>query len=95
MGVWVALENIDAENGPLVYYPGSHKLPYFSMQDLGLGPGYSNYHAYELRIQDLIAEHGLQSELGLLEKGKRLSGMRICCMVVPPGKMSRAAGTHR
>ena len=68
VGVWVALENIDAENGPLIYYPGSHKLPYYSMQDLGLGPGYSNYHAYELRIQDLIAEHGLQSELGLLEK---------------------------
>ena len=72
VGVWVALEDIDAENGPLIYYPGSHKLPYYSMQDLGLGPGYSNYHAYELRIQDLIAEHGLQSELGLLERGEAI-----------------------
>ena len=26
-GVWVALEDMDMENGPLVYYPGSHKLP--------------------------------------------------------------------
>jgi ectoine hydroxylase-related dioxygenase (phytanoyl-CoA dioxygenase family) len=26
-GVWVALEDVDMENGPLVYYPGSHKLP--------------------------------------------------------------------
>ena len=42
------------------------------MQDLGLGPGYSNYHAYELRIQDLIAEHGLQPELGILEKGEAI-----------------------
>jgi len=24
-GVWVALEDIDMDNGPLVYYPGSHK----------------------------------------------------------------------
>jgi hypothetical protein len=24
-GVWVALEDIDRENGPVVYYPGSHK----------------------------------------------------------------------
>ena len=72
VGVWVAFEKIDAENGPLIYYPQSHKLPYYSMQDLGLGPGYSNYHAYELRIQDLIAEHGLQPELGILEKGEAI-----------------------
>jgi ectoine hydroxylase-related dioxygenase (phytanoyl-CoA dioxygenase family) len=26
-GVWVALEDMDMDNGPLVYYPGSHKLP--------------------------------------------------------------------
>ena len=57
--------------------PGSRNVagifvPYYSMQDLGLGPGYSNYHAYELRIQDLIAEHGLQPELGILEKGEAI-----------------------
>ena len=72
VGVWVALEDIDSENGPLIYYPGSHKLPYYSMQDLGLEPGYSNYHAYELRIQDLIAEHGFQPEMGLLKKGEAI-----------------------
>ena len=26
-GVWVALEDMDMDNGPLVYYPGSHQLP--------------------------------------------------------------------
>jgi ectoine hydroxylase-related dioxygenase (phytanoyl-CoA dioxygenase family) len=26
-GVWVALEDMDMENGPLFYHPGSHKLP--------------------------------------------------------------------
>lgn len=26
-GVWVALEDIDEDNGPLVYYPGTHNWP--------------------------------------------------------------------
>ena len=26
-GVWVALEDMDMENGPLFYHPGSHRLP--------------------------------------------------------------------
>ena len=26
-GVWVALEDVDMDNGPLFYHPGSHKLP--------------------------------------------------------------------
>ena len=35
-GAWVALEDISAESGPLVYYPGSHRLPYLAARDLGL-----------------------------------------------------------
>lgn len=33
-GVWVPLEDIDMENGPLVYYPGSHKYPEVTIDDL-------------------------------------------------------------
>jgi len=33
-GVWVALEDMDESNGPLVYYPGSHKWPEVTMQDV-------------------------------------------------------------
>ena len=25
---WIAFEDIDPDCGPLVYYPGSHRLPY-------------------------------------------------------------------
>lgn len=32
-GVWVALEDADADNGPLTYYPGSHTLPELTMED--------------------------------------------------------------
>lgn len=35
-GAWVALEDISSESGPLVYYPGSHRLPYLSARDFGL-----------------------------------------------------------
>jgi ectoine hydroxylase-related dioxygenase (phytanoyl-CoA dioxygenase family) len=33
-GVWVALEDVDSDNGPLVYYPGSHKLPEVTADDV-------------------------------------------------------------
>jgi len=35
-GVWIALEDITPDNGPLHYYPGSHKLPFYEMIDLGI-----------------------------------------------------------
>jgi ectoine hydroxylase-related dioxygenase (phytanoyl-CoA dioxygenase family) len=34
-GVWVALEDIDMGNGPLIYYPGSHRVPEVTMKELG------------------------------------------------------------
>jgi hypothetical protein len=37
-GVWVALEEIDPDNGPLVYYPGSHALPIYTNEHLGVTP---------------------------------------------------------
>jgi ectoine hydroxylase-related dioxygenase (phytanoyl-CoA dioxygenase family) len=33
-GVWVALEDIDRDNGPLVYYPGSHKWDEITMSEV-------------------------------------------------------------
>ncbi len=71
-GVWVALEDVDEGNGPLVYYPGSHKLPYYSMQDFGLAPGCGQYSDYESRIRDIVRENGLEPEYGLVGKGEAL-----------------------
>ncbi len=71
-GVWIALEDIDEHCGPLVYYPGSHKLPVMSMQDLGLEPGAAQYPAYEQAIRDIIEREGLQPEYGTLRKGEAL-----------------------
>ena len=35
-GVWVALEDIGPDQGPLIYYPGSHKLPVFENIHYGI-----------------------------------------------------------
>jgi ectoine hydroxylase-related dioxygenase (phytanoyl-CoA dioxygenase family) len=29
VGAWIACDRVDAENGPLLYYPGSHRIPAF------------------------------------------------------------------
>lgn len=71
-GVWVALEDMDETNGPLIYYPGSHRLPEYSMQDFGLGNGYEYYKDYERCVQNLIREQGLEPHYGLLRKGEAL-----------------------
>lgn len=71
-GVWVALEDIDENNGPLVYYPGSHKLREYTMQDFGLEPGYDNYQKYEECIQELVERERLVAEYGTIKKGEAL-----------------------
>ena len=33
-GVWVALEDVDLQNGPLIYVPGSHRWPMIRSEDI-------------------------------------------------------------
>lgn len=35
-GVWVALEDVDADAGPLYYYPGSHVWPSYGNEHIGV-----------------------------------------------------------
>lgn len=75
-GVWVALEDIDETNGPLHYYPGSHRLPQLTLADLGARPARSGYNTYESvyepGIQNLITAHGLKKEEARIKKGHAL-----------------------
>ena len=71
-GVWLALEDIGRDQGPLVYYPGSHQLPEMNFEDLGLPPDYAHYRLYEDRIEALIARHGFEPRYGLLKKGQMI-----------------------
>ncbi|MEX2261277.1 MAG: phytanoyl-CoA dioxygenase family protein [Bryobacteraceae bacterium] len=73
---WIAFEDIHPDSGPLVIYPGSHKLPYVFSTNVGISEsdfqqnGYSSYQAkYEPFIKQLIEKHGLEPEYFHARKG--------------------------
>ncbi len=66
-GVWIALEDVDEENGPLFYYPGSHRLPLFTMADTG-GEDYVT--DYEPFLQRQLDEHGFVARTVPIKKGE-------------------------
>jgi hypothetical protein len=77
LGVWVALEDIDADNGPLHYYPGSHKLPYYMNRDYDnegnfFFTGGKSYSEYENMIRSKISEYGLQKKIFTAKAGDLL-----------------------
>ncbi len=74
MGVWIALEDIGEDNGPLHYYPGSHKLPYYMNKDYenegnSIMLGSKSYQAYEDMIAEKIKEKGLTKKTFVAKKG--------------------------
>jgi hypothetical protein len=71
-GVWVALEDMDMDNGPLVYYPGSQRLPEITMQDVGAEGDPSQYGDYERFMIDLIEREGLKAEYATIRRGEAL-----------------------
>jgi ectoine hydroxylase-related dioxygenase (phytanoyl-CoA dioxygenase family) len=71
-GVWVALEGMDMENGPVVYYPRSQKLPEVTMQTVGVKADYSDYPHYERYIADVIEREGLEPRYATIKKGEVL-----------------------
>jgi len=66
-GVWIALEDISIDSGPLIYYPGSHKLPFYTMQRLKIPPG--NYAEYEKKMESKLNKYNLVPKYGTIKKG--------------------------
>jgi ectoine hydroxylase-related dioxygenase (phytanoyl-CoA dioxygenase family) len=71
-GMWVALEDIDMDNGPVVFYPGSHKLPEVTMQDVGAKADKSEYGRYERHIAELMEAEGFEPQYATVRKGQAL-----------------------
>ena len=76
---WVAFEDIHPDSGPLVFYPGSHRLPYVFSKDVGLteeeyrARGYTSYHErYEPYIRRLVEDHGIEPHYFHARKGDTL-----------------------
>lgn len=66
-GVWIALEDVRPESGPLTYYPGSHKLPY---PEALLAQGPLDEDAYTLRLRDELQAAGLAPAAAMPRKGQ-------------------------
>jgi len=74
IATWIALEDCTPENGPLVYYPGSHHLPYVTTADYDSGNtaltiGDQSNRRYEDKIASLIQEKGLVAAPFLGKRG--------------------------
>ena len=74
VAVWIALEDTNMDNGPLFYYPGSHRLPYLLNEDFNEGStslhlGKKDYVDYEDKIAAVIEEQQLKKEVFLAKKG--------------------------
>lgn len=76
-GAWVALEDVDARNGPLHYYPESQRLPIYDMHDIGVAGSfqqkpYDNYSKYEDFVEALMSVEQLERNEIKVERGQCL-----------------------
>ena len=75
-GVWLAMENVSAEAGPLFYYPGSHRWPVISNLLVGRrgagAPLASAQDPFEAAWSALCEAQGAQPETFLARKGQAL-----------------------
>ncbi|HEX8334943.1 MAG TPA: phytanoyl-CoA dioxygenase family protein [Segetibacter sp.] len=74
IAVWVALEDTNENNGPLFYYPGSHKLPYLLNNDFNetsttLKLGRKDYSDYEDVIEEIVENNKLEKRVFYAKKG--------------------------
>jgi len=74
IAIWIALEDVGEDQGPLHYYPGSHKLPYYLNEDYNnTGTswklGDKGYKSYEEMIARKIVEAGLSKVNFKAKKG--------------------------
>jgi len=74
IAAWIALEDVDADNGPLEYLPGSHKLPYLLWPEFD--PEHSKwllnnsaYKKYEDQLDGIIAQHSFEKKEFHAKKG--------------------------
>lgn len=75
-GVWIAFEDIAADAGPLIYYPGSHRWPISSNAMIGRrGWGSASASAqdpFEPVWQAMVAQSGIEPTPFLAKKGQAL-----------------------
>ena len=75
-GVWVALEDTDADNGPLVFYPRSHRWPIYTNEHIGRCVAQMKEPPtqlmYEQMWRELLAASGVEPAYFYAKKGQAL-----------------------
>jgi hypothetical protein len=76
-GVWLALEDTDLDNGPLIYFPGSHRWPHFGNDHIGVNAWHQpkrGAHAGQYRAlwDELIALNGAKPERFVAKQGQAI-----------------------
>lgn len=72
-GAWIALEDCDSDNGPLFYYPGSHKLQFEDLNTIGAASFQDGgYWQYEQFAEAVVRELKLEREEFHPKKGQIL-----------------------
>jgi len=74
---WIALEDVDEENGTLMYVPKSHKLPIFEFSNMKIevpkyGEQFDAYSKYEKFVEKLVETKGLERKTFTAKKGQAL-----------------------
>jgi hypothetical protein len=74
-GVWVALEDISPDAGPLEYYPGSHAWPIIyndkiGVRATGIAKSKQSQHLYHDVWQALVEKHGVKPRYFSPKKGE-------------------------
>lgn len=74
-GVWIALEDIHPDAGPLEYYPGSHRLPYLQARDVGYQQQEdvtATQEIFHQAWQEMLNAEGLKREIFTPRQGQAL-----------------------
>ena len=72
-GVWVALEDVALDAGPLCYYPGSHMLPIYDCRQVGFTPSDTvDQTVYEPTWNKLIEANGFRKKVFIARAGDAL-----------------------
>jgi hypothetical protein len=72
-GVWVALEDIGPEQGPLIYYPGSHRWPIYTNEHIDFcSVGAKGGGPYTRLWTELVRVHGLKEARFTPRRGQAL-----------------------
>jgi ectoine hydroxylase-related dioxygenase (phytanoyl-CoA dioxygenase family) len=77
IAVWIALEDIHENNGPLHYYPGSHKMEYLMNEHFDHGGnkfllGEGSYKKYEEKIEEILKSSRYEKKIFKAKKGDLL-----------------------